>query len=169
MRVVAIGHRASMQRDRVLQHLRDHNHIALKGQALVEQSLGTIIAQHCCAASVLNGVNIPLHIQSKLARALIGDSHGTALWDLVWRLYLIRTEIGCRVDSPGVKRSIREFIAEESRWSQSAMPRISNDNDLASGFAGSIESLLDVLAAVERRGQTNTANSGPESCCQGEN
>jgi hypothetical protein len=149
--------------ERVLQHLRDHNHIALKGQTLVEQSLGRIIAQHCSAASVLDGVNIPFPIKSKLARALIGDSHGTALWDLVWRLYLIRTEIACRVDSPGVRRSIRKFIAEESRWAQTSIPTISSDSDLASGFAGSIESLLDVLAAVERRVQTNTTNSGPES------
>lgn len=153
MRVVAIGHRVPMQRDHVLQHLRDHNHIALKGQALIEQSLGKIISQHCCAASVLDGVNIPFHLKAKLARALTGDSHGTALWDLVWRLYLIRTEIACRTESPGVKRSIREFISEECRWAQGAVPNISHDNDLAYRFACSIESLLDVLAAIERKGR----------------
>ena len=163
MRVVAIGHRAPTQRERRLVHLRDHNHIALKGQTLIEQSLGRIIAQHCRSASVLDGVNIPFHIKSKLARALVGDSHGTALWDLVWRLYLIRTEIACRAESPGVRRSIREFIAAESRWAQTPTPTTSSDNDLASGFAGSIESLLDVLAAAEKRAKTDTPNSGSES------
>jgi len=163
MRVVAIGHRAPTQRKGMLQHLRDHNHIALKGHSLLEQSLGRIIAEHCRSASVLDGINIPFPIKSKLARALVGDSHGAALWNLVWRLYLIRTEIACRADSPAVKRSIREFIAEESRWAQTSTPTIASDNDLASGFADSIESLLDVLAAVERRAQTNTANGGSES------
>ena len=163
MGVVAIGHGAPRNRERMLQHLRNYNHIALKGHALIDQSLGSIIAKHCRSAPVLDGVNIPFHIKCKLARALVGDSHGAALWNLVWRLYLIRTEIACRADSPGIRRSIREFIAEESRWAQTFTPTISNDNDLASGFADSIEVLLGVLAAVERSAQANTTNGTPRS------
>ena len=152
MEVIAIDHRARAQHEPTVEHLRECSHIALKGHVLVDQVLGRIISHQCRAAYALEGVEINFYVKARLARALVGDSHGTAVWDLVWRLYLIRTEIVHTLESPGVKGPIREFIAMESQWAHKSMPTIPEDDQLASSFADSIQSLLDVLAAIERRG-----------------
>lgn len=133
----------------MLQHLRDYSHIALKGHALVEEMLEQIIAQHCRAASVLESVNINFYIKAKLARALVGDPHGPDLWSLVWRLYLIRSSVVRTLENRGVRQSIGEFIRLASGWTKDTMPMISTDEHMASRFAGSIESVLGALAAIE--------------------
>lgn len=149
MAVIAIDHRTRVSREPMLQHLREYSHIALKGHALVEEMLDQIIAQHCCAASVLENVEINFYIKAKLARALVGDSRGLDLWSLVWRLYLIQSRVVRTLESRGVRQSIGEFIQIASEWTKSPMPMISTDEHLASSFAESIESVLGALAAIE--------------------
>ena len=149
MAVIAIAHRTRVRREPMLQHLRDYSHIALKGHVLVEDMLEQIIAQHCCAASVLEDVEMNFYIKAKLARALVGDPHGPDLWSLVWRLYLIRSRVARTLKSRGVRQSIGEFIQLASEWTKNPMPIISTDEHLASSFAESIESVLGTLAAIE--------------------
>jgi len=132
-----------------LQHLREYSHIALKGHVLIDEMLNQIIAQHCCAASVLENVDINFYIKAKLARALVGDSRGADLWSLVWRLYLIRSRVVRTLESRGVRQSIGEFIKLASEWTKSPVPLISTDEHLASSFAESIESVLGAFAAIE--------------------
>jgi hypothetical protein len=163
MRAVAIDQRAQATPEQRLRHLRKVSHIALKGHLLVEESLGRIIAQHCRAASVLDDVKITFYVKTKLARALVGDLHGTALWVLVWKLYLIHTDFVHKVESPGVRRLIKNLIEAKSRWAEESLPAIANDDQLATRFADSIQCILGALAAIEMRVRENAASGGGKS------
>ena len=163
MNVVAIDSRNAVRRELTLRHLRQCSHIALKGHVLVDQALGRIISQRCLAAHVLDGVDIDFYQKAKLARALAGDMYGADPWDLVWRLYLIRNEIAYRVESHSMRPLMTEFVRVESEWSRTAMPSVSNDDELARSFADSIESLLVALAAIEGRGHKFHAAADRES------
>lgn len=157
MRAVAIDHCVQATPGQKLQHLRKVSHLALKGHLLVEESLVRIIAQHCRAASVLDDVKMTFYFKAKLARALVGDLHGAALWDLVWKLYLIHTDFVHKVESPGVRRLIKNLIEAKSRWAEEPLPAIANDDQLATRFADSIQCVLGALAAIEMRVRDNAA------------
>lgn len=149
MRVAAIRNTAQAAPEQSLQHLRDLTHIALKGHRLVEESIARIIAQHCRAASVLDDVRMSFYVKTKLARALVGDLHDAVIWSLVWRLYLIHYDIAYQVESPRVRRLMKNLVEEKARWAGESLPTIANDDQLASSVSDSIQYVLGALAAIE--------------------
>jgi len=149
MQATVTDGRAQNTFEQVFGHLREFSHIALKGHLLVEESLDRIIARHCRAASVLDEVDMSFYVKAKLATALVGDSHYGVLWDLVWKLHLIRVEIAQKVESPRASQLIREFVEAKSRWASEPRQAVTNDDQLRSRFADSIAHVLGVLADVE--------------------
>lgn len=139
--------------ERMLKHLREYSHIALKGHFLVEESLGRIIAQHCRASFVLDNLNMTFYTKANLTRALVGDVHGTVLWVLVWKLYLIQVDVAQKVESPRVRRLIKEFVELKSQWADEPLPAAATDSHLASSFADSIQYVLGALATIEMDGR----------------
>ena len=151
MRVATIRDPAHAASEQTLQHLRELSHIALKGYRLVEESIGRIIAQHCRAASVLDDVKMTFYVKTKLARALVGDFHDAVMWSLVWRLHLIYNDVAHKVESPRLRRLMKNLVEEKARWAGESLPAIENDDQLASSLADSIQYVLGALATIEVR------------------
>lgn len=149
MRVAARCHSAQAAPEQSLQPLRELSHIALKGHRLVEESIGRIIARHCRAASVLDDVRMTFYLKTKLARALVGDLHDAVIWSLVWRLYLIYNDVAYKVESPRVRRLMKNLVEEKARWAGESLLAIANDNQLLASVADSIQYVLGALAAIE--------------------
>jgi len=153
MRTAVIDHHSQEVRERLLNHLGDVDHVALKGHRLVDESLGRIIAQHCRAPSVLDDLRMSFYVKTKLSRALVGDPQDAMLWGLLWRLYLIHNDVAHKTESPRVRQLIQTLIEEKCEWKQEPRPGIANDAQLTTSFRDSVESMLDALAAIEMQAQ----------------
>lgn len=162
MGTAAKERRAQAERKRLLEHLGEFNHIALKGHLLVDESLGRVIAQNCRAASVLDDLRMSFYVKSKLARALVGDSQDAMLWGLIWRLYLIYVDVAHKTESPRVRQLIVTLIEQKCEWKEQPFPGIANDDQLAMNFRDAIESILDALAAIEIQAREDAASKARE-------
>jgi len=160
MGTAAIEHRTQAGGKGLLEHLGDVSYIALKAHLLVDKSLGRIIAQHCRAASVLDDLRMNFYVKSKLARALAGDPEDTMLWGLIWRLYLIYTDVAHKMESPRVRQLIQALIEAKCEWKGQSLPAIANDDQLATSFRDAVETVLDALAAMDLQAQQNPARKG---------
>jgi len=82
------------------------------------------------------------------------------LWGLIWRLYLIYTDVAHKTESPRVRQLIQTLIEEKCEWKEQSLPAILNDDQLATNFRDALETVLDALAAIHLQARQNAASKG---------
>ncbi|EJK99924.1 hypothetical protein [Pseudomonas chlororaphis] len=137
--------------DAHLPSLDDPTLIVLKGHLLAEEILENLIRAKCRLPEALDGIEIGFFLKTKLARALIGNSHPNGLilpesvWGMLDALNSLRNELAHALEPKKLEAKIQRFLSFAPKSNKGNKSKQESNAALYSAIA----STLSYLACFE--------------------